>query len=121
MTSNLESLFLFQVKAATLPMPMLEFSFNADENWKSPTGRVKRPRFDFAWPDPFIRIAAEIEGGSWSGGRHTRGKGFEEDCKKYNQAQLQGWTVYRFTAGMVKSGDALQTIERAIKGRLKTQ
>ena len=113
--SHAEDLLVFQIKAAKLPMPVREFSFNADENWKSRTRKMKRPRFDLAWPDPFIRIAAEIEGGSWSGGRHTRGAGFEEDCKKYNQAQLQGWIVYRFTTNMVKNGEALDTIEKAIK------
>lgn len=51
--------------------------------------------FDFAWPE--LKLAVEIEGGIWSGGRHTRGKGFDEDCRKYNSAVKLGWRVYRFT------------------------
>ena len=64
----------------------------------------RRFRFDFAWP-PFL-IAVEIEGGTYSMGRHTRGSGFAKDCEKYNLAALDGWSVYRFTTGMVKDGSA---------------
>jgi hypothetical protein len=60
-------------------------------------------------------IAAEIEGGTWSGGRHTRGSGFEADCEKYNVAAAKGWRVYRFTGAMVKSGIAISTITEALK------
>ena len=72
----------------------------------------RRWRFDFAIPD--LKIAIECEGGIYSNGRHVRGKGFENDCEKYNQAVLDGWRVLRFTGRMVKSGEALQTIERAV-------
>ena len=64
----------------------------------------RRFRFDFAWP-PFL-IAVEIEGGTYSMGRHTRGSGFAKDCEKYNLAALDGWSVYRFTTCMVKDGTA---------------
>lgn len=30
--------------------------------------------------------------------RHTTGKGYTEDCNKYNLAQVCGWLVLRFTA-----------------------
>lgn len=61
----------------------------------------RRFRFDFA--DPVTLIAVEIEGGNWTGGRHTRGSGFEMDCKKYNLAALRGWKVFRFTSGMLRA------------------
>lgn len=70
-------------------------------------------RFDFAWPKR--KIALEVEGGTWSRGRHTRGSGFEKDCEKYNEATLLGWRVMRVTGNMVKDGRALQVIERALK------
>ena len=60
----------------------------------------RRFRFDFAWPQS--HIAVEIEGGTWSGGRHSRGAGFERDCEKYNLATREHWKVYRFTSAMVK-------------------
>ena len=74
---------------------------------------TRRWRFDFAFPS--VKIAAEIEGGTWSGGRHTRGGGFREDCIKYNEAVLLGWKVYRFTGDMVESGLALEYIEKALE------
>ena len=72
----------------------------------------RRWRFDFAIPD--LKIAIECEGGTWTNGRHTRGAGFERDCEKYNQAAIDGWRVLRFTGRMIRSGEALQVIERAV-------
>jgi hypothetical protein len=57
-------------------------------------------------------LAAEIEGATWTQGRHTRGKGFEEDCTKYNEAALLGWNVLRFTTEMVQDGRAFGTIKQ---------
>ena len=74
---------------------------------------TRRWRFDFAFQT--VKIAAEIEGGTWSGGRHTRGGGFREDCIKYNEAVLLGWKVYRFTGDMVTDGLALEYIEKALE------
>ena len=56
---------------------------------------VRRWRFDFAIPE--LKIAVEIEGGSWVQGRHTRGAGYQGDMEKYNQAVILGWKVLRYT------------------------
>jgi len=53
----------------------------------------RRWRFDFAIVGR--KISVEIEGGIWSGGRHTRGKGFIGDIEKYNTATAMGWKVIR--------------------------
>ena len=58
-------------------------------------------RFDYAVTD--IKLAIEYEGGTWSGGAHTRGKHYSSDCEKYNLAQINGWIVLRYTADTVKS------------------
>lgn len=60
----------------------------------------RRWRFDFA--DPASKTAIEIDGGAWSGGRHTRGDGFERDCEKINAATMMGWAVIRLTPQMIE-------------------
>jgi hypothetical protein len=75
--------------------------------------RPRRWRFDYALPAKSLAI--EVEGGAFSGGRHTRGSGFIKDMEKYNTALLLGWRVLRVTPQMVKSGEALTWIERALQ------
>lgn len=73
----------------------------------------RRWRFDFAIPER--KVAIECEGGIWTGGRHTRGAGFENDCEKYNAAAELGWCVLRFTKRMIESGEAIKQVERALR------
>jgi len=54
----------------------------------------RRWRFDVAIPE--MMVAIEIEGGVFTGGRHTRGKGYTRDCEKYNAATVLGWNVLRY-------------------------
>ena len=58
-------------------------------------------------------ILVEVEGTVYLQGRHTRGAGYTADCEKYNEAQILGFMVLRFTPEQVRSGYALDTIERA--------
>ncbi len=67
--------------------------------------------FDFAWG--VHKVAVEVEGGAFSGGRHTRGAGFTEDCEKYNAAALYGWRLLRFTPQMLEA-DPQTCIEQVI-------
>ena len=85
MTSLLERDWLLQVRAARLPAPVLEYRFHPTRRW----------RFDCAWPEQ--KLAVELEGGIWQQGRHTRGRGFEADCRKYNAAVGLGWRALRLT------------------------
>lgn len=68
----------------------------------------RRWRFDFAQPG--TKVAVEIEGGVWSGGRHTNGAGYVEDCTKYNRASVLGWTVFRLTPEMITREKVLEII-----------
>ena len=97
-----EVALLWQVKATGLPEPVPEYRFAPPRRW----------RFDLAWPAH--KVAVEIEGGTWTGGRHVTGTGYERDAEKYNEAALLGWTVLRVTPAMVTDGRALSLIERAI-------
>ena len=56
-----EEIFLLQCRDSGLVIP--------DREHKFMDGR--RFRFDFAWADKMLGV--EIEGGVFSGGRHTRG------------------------------------------------
>lgn len=80
-----------------------EYKFHPERNWRA----------DFLITG--TKILVEVEGGIWSGGRHTRGKGFTADCEKYAEATLLGYIVVRFTSSQVKSGYAIQAIERLIR------
>lgn len=62
------------------------------------------------------RLAVEVEGGTWSSGRHTRGAGFAADCEKYNEATLAGYRVLRVTTQQAEDGTALALVQRALKG-----
>lgn len=75
--------------------------------------RGRNWRFDFCWPSEMV--AVEVDGATWSAGRHTRGSGFQSDAEKRNRAQLLGWKVLTFTRLDVTSGRALATIEAALK------
>ena len=101
-------MFLFRCKVFKLQMPVSEFRFDPSRRW----------RFDFAWPDK--KIAVECEGGIWSGGRHTRGSGYQKDLEKYNSAALQGWSVFRFDSNAITSGKAIKVITEALKNEVKS-
>lgn len=96
--STLEHAFATMLQAYQFIEPIREYRFNAK----------RRFRFDFAWPD--CKIAVECEGGVYTQGRHTRGKGFESDCEKYNLATLQGWRVLRFTRRIIESREAIENL-----------
>jgi very-short-patch-repair endonuclease len=102
--STLEETLAFQMRALKFPCPERQLRFHPTRRWK----------FDFAWPNQ--KLAVEVDGGTWTHGGHSRGKGFENDCYKINEAQLMGWRVYRFTCDMVTNGEALDVIKRALAG-----
>jgi very-short-patch-repair endonuclease len=55
-------------------------------------------------------IAVEIEGGVFTSGGHSRGKGYEKDCEKYNAAVKLGWRVLRYSTDMVLAGTAINDV-----------
>lgn len=72
-------------------------------------------RFDFAFPAQ--KVAVEIEGGIWTNGRHSRGKGMESDMRKYNRAASLGWIVLRGSPAMVQSLELLNATKDVLLER----
>lgn len=102
MSSKLEDKFALLWRAMKGPPLVAEHKFHPTRRW----------RFDFA--EPARKVAVEIEGGIWNGGRHTRGSGYEKDAEKYNTATEMGWRVFRLTGGMV-NGEWVERIIKATK------
>jgi very-short-patch-repair endonuclease len=100
--SELVTALLGRIHQMDLPEPELEVRFHPERAW----------RFDLAWPA--CRLAVEVDGGVWTGGRHVRPVGFTEDCRKLNHAALLGWRILRFTTEMIESDEAVLLIEQAI-------
>lgn len=95
--------FVMGCLARGLPFPIAEYQFYPGRKW----------RFDWAWPDHGLAI--EIEGGIWTKGRHTRGKGFLNDIEKYNRAAVGGWRVLRCTPEDVATGVVFAWLEEALR------
>lgn len=88
--------------AAGIQAPEREYRFHDKRRW----------RFDYAWVQ--ARVALEVEGGVWTGGRHTSGAGFMKDIEKYNRATLLGWRVFRCVPSTLKSKETLAMIRLAL-------
>ena len=97
-------------RAASLPAPERELRF------AKAIGR--QWRFDYAWPDQ--KIALEIEGGGFVGGRHSTGVGMMADCEKYSWAAILGWCLVRATHRMIKDGIAITLLQEAFRVRTIT-
>lgn len=99
-----------------------EFKFHPHRRW----------RFDFAYPE--LKLAIEVEGGTFSRpvittdpktgkpkaiivGRHSTGKGLENDAEKYGEAAILGWAVIRVPTSMIKTGKGFDLIDRAYQAR----
>ncbi len=108
MNSGAERVFIAYCKGLNIPAPVTEYRFHAVRRW----------RFDYAWPD--AKVALEVEGGVWSGGRHTRGVGFVKDMEKYNTAGLNGWLVLRCQPADLNRLETAAMVQQAIQQRAKT-
>ena len=100
-----------------IPSPVLEYRFHKTRKW----------RFDMAWPRIFAKangkialggggVYLEIDGGLWTGGRHTRGAALVKDYEKRNAATVLGWRGLWTTPEGLTSDAMLKTIAAALKG-----
>lgn len=82
---------------AGLPRPCREYRFRPDRRW----------RLDLAWPKE--RVAVEIHGGEWTGGRHNRQIG--ADCEKARALALEGWLLLSYTGSQMRDAPGLMVAE----------
>ncbi len=92
-----EQTLSLQLKALRIEFEQ-EFKFHPTRKWRA----------DFHLKGK--KVLVEVEGGIWSNGRHTRGKGYLGDLDKYNAATMMGYQVIRFSTEQVKSGKAIEQI-----------
>ena len=103
--SQLVETLVSQLEIVGLKPTHREWKFHPERKW----------RFDLVWVS--FKVAVEVHGGIHSGGRHTRGAGFERDREKMNEAALMGWLVLEVTGDQIRSGQALAWVEKALEVR----
>lgn len=96
--SNLIRSFDYQWRVLNGPPLEKEYRFHTERRW----------RFDRCHIT--AKVAIEIDGGVWTGGRHTRPIGYTNDCIKLNAAALLGWTVFRLTQPMIENDAAIHLV-----------
>lgn len=105
------ALFPAYCQQTGIPPPIPEHRFDV-----APAGcKARRWRFDWAWPEH--KIAVEVEGGVWTGGRHTSGAGFVADMEKYNTAAVLGWRVLRVQPKTLCTLRTIEMIRAAISAQ----
>lgn len=84
--SKMPDLFLKLLKSRLKSVEVeKEFKFHPVRKW----------RFDYAFPE--YKVAVEVDGGVWTGGRHINPAGYINDMEKLNTAASMGWLVLRIT------------------------
>lgn len=73
-------------------------------------------RIDWYFEGNGRRVALEVEGGVWTGGRHTTGKGFTGDMEKYNAMSCMGILLLRTTPDQLLTMQTVENLRAAIFG-----
>ena len=62
------------------------------------------------------KVAVEVHGACWRGGRHTRGGGFQKDREKMNAAQMEGYIVLEYSTHQIEAAPlkVLEEIKAAV-------
>jgi very-short-patch-repair endonuclease len=114
MTSTLERAFLTRWRqlAPDADAPIEQYRWAAAEVGLGPGLRKRLEaaglrdwRLDFAWLTP-RKVAVELQGGTWTRGRHVRGQGYRADCERLNALQSRGWRVFYVTSDMLRDDPA---------------
>lgn len=89
-----------------LPEPTPEYKFHPGRKW----------RIDYYFEANGRRVGLEVEGGVWSGGRHTRGAGFKGDMEKYNAAGAMGITIVRAVPSDLLKLQTFELVKKTLYG-----
>ncbi|MBW6490989.1 MAG: endonuclease domain-containing protein [Lentimicrobium sp.] len=98
--SEKSDMFVKIVKSVNGLDVVKEYRFTPERRW----------RLDYAIPTHMIAI--EVEGGAFTSGRHTRGKGFIADMEKYNELTCLGWSLIRVTPQNLLTSKTLENVHR---------
>jgi hypothetical protein len=88
-----------------LPKPQAEARFHPVRKW----------RIDYLFQDGPARVALEVEGGVWNGGRHNRASGFLKDMEKYNALSASGIVLLRTTPDGLTKTETLELIKKTLE------
>ena len=76
---------------------------------------TRKWRFDYACPE--LKIAIEVDGGIFTGGRHSGGVGQLKDFEKGNAACAMGWYVFHTTPEDMHDLEFRKLVLEAMKER----
>lgn len=96
--------FLQVCKVFGLPEPHREYKFHPTRRW----------RIDYLFEHNGRRVALEVEGGVWRGGRHTNPAGFMKDMDKYNAISAAGIVLLRTTPGELMKTETIELVKRTL-------
>ena len=102
--SDLEDALAFQLDALGLTGYVREYQ----------AIKGRKFRFDFCFTEQ--RLLIEVNGGTFTKGAHSTGRGIARDYEKSNLAQLQGWCCLAFDGKAVRSGEAVEVVRKALEG-----
>lgn len=83
-----------------------EFRYHPTRKW----------RFDYAIPAK--KVAVEVDGGVWTGGRHINPAGYINDMEKLNTAASMGWLVLRITTDDRFAMKTFELIKNTLEQRI---
>jgi len=90
-------------KSQGIPAPVYELRFHAIRKW----------RFDLAWPDK--KVALEVQGGIFTGGRHNRGAAMLKEWEKLNTAAGMGWRLLYCQPSALCMDETVEYIKTALE------
>jgi hypothetical protein len=103
MTPPKTKIFFAALLHEKLPEPTPEFYFAKPRKW----------RFDYAWPAE--KVALEVQGGIWTGGRHSRGAALLKEWEKLNTAAAKGWRLLYCQPADLTSLETMRAIKEALQ------